>query len=497
MGIVQRQSLRNTLISYIGLAIGFVNTTLVLPRLLAPAQIGLTTTLMGLATLGAQFAAFGFASTALRYFPYFRDPERGHSGFLALLLGGPLLGFGVVAGAMWAGKAAVLAHYPTDGALLGPNYPVAIGLMLCVLFISLQDAYLKAQFRSSFASFVQDIGVRLLVLGAAAAFATGWLSFHGFVLAFLGAYALATLALTAYTAAIGELRLRPSRAVLRVRPLRELLAYGGFALLSNISGTLLLTIDALMVGAKLNLAAAGIYAIAFNISTALALPFRAFYRTAYPVIAEYWKAGAMADMTGFYRRSTRINTLVGCYLALGIGLNLDFVYGLIQRPAYAVGTAAVLLLLLGRLADGITGVNGIILVTSPRYRFDLIFNLGLTASVVVLNALLIPRLGLAGAALSNALALTALNLLRTWFVWHTYGLQPFDGRIGRIVAVAAAAGAAVWALPALPNLWANLLLRGGLLTALYGAGLLLTSAAPEATAAWAWLRQQVRTRMGS
>ena len=209
MGIVQRQSLRNTFISYVGLAIGFVNTTLVLPRLLAPAQIGLTTTLMGLATLGAQVAAFGFASTAIRYFPYFRDPARNHSGFLALLLGGPLLGFGAVAGAMWAGKTAILARYTADTALLGPNYPVAIGLLFCVLFISLQDAYLKAQFHSAFSGFVQEIGVRLLVLGAAAAFAGGWLTFHGFVLAYLGAYALATLALTAYLAAIGELRLRP------------------------------------------------------------------------------------------------------------------------------------------------------------------------------------------------------------------------------------------------------------------------------------------------
>ena len=491
MGIVQRQSLRNTVISYIGLAIGFANTTLVLPRLLAPAQIGLTTTLMGLATLGAQFAAFGFASTALRYFPYFRDPARNHSGFLALLLGGPLLGFAAVAGLMWAGKTALLSHYATDNALLGPNYGVAIGLMFCVLFISLQDAYLKAQFHSAFSSFVQEIGVRLLILAAAAAYAARWLTFEGFVLAYLGAYALATLALTAYLAAIGELHLRPSRAVLRVRPLRELLAYGGFALLSNISGTLLLTVDALMVGAKLNLTAAGVYAIAFNISTALTLPFRALYKTAYPLIAEYWKEGAMDKMAEFYRRTTRLNTLVGCYLALGIGLNLDFVYGLIQRPAYAVGTSTVLLLLLGRLADGITGVNGLIVVTSPRYRFDLIFNLSLTISIVVLNALLIPRLGLAGAALSNAIALVGLNGLRTWFVWRTYGLQPFDARIGRILAVAAVAGTAVWALPPISSLWVNLLLRGGLLTALYAGGLLLLNTGPEVAAGAALLRRKM------
>nr|GFD17476.1 hypothetical protein [Tanacetum cinerariifolium] len=64
--------------------------------------------------------------------------------------------------------------------------------------------------------------------------------------------------------------------------------------------------------------------------------------------------------------------------------------------------------------DGITGVNGIIVVTSPRYRYDLLFNLGLSGLIIGLNALLIPRLGLNGAALSNAVALVSINLARTW-----------------------------------------------------------------------------------
>ena len=492
MGIVQRQGLRNTLISYVGLGIGFVSSTLVLTRLLTPAQLGLTSVLVALATLAAQMAAFGFASTALRYFPYFRDPKTGHSGFLPLLLGVPLLGFAAVAGLLWAGKGLVLRQYAADAPLLGPNYPAVILLTLAVLLLSLQDAYLKSLFHTVFSSILQEIFLRLYIVGAALLFWRGVLSFNGFVLAYVGGYALVDVLLAAYLLAIGELHLRPTRAVLRVRPLRELLAFGGFALLGNLSGTIMVTIDALMVGAKLSLAAAGIYAIAFNISTALTLPFRALYKTAFPLIAGYWKDGALDQMAAFYARTTRLNTVLGCYLGLGLALNLDFIYGLIHRPAYAAGTSAVLLLLAGRLVDGITGVNGIIVLTSPRYRFDLVFNASLAGVIVVLNALLIPRLGLAGAALSNCLALVGINSLRTWFVWRAYGMQPFDRRILVIGALAAAAGAAAWLLPVPPNIWLALLLRGGVLTVLYAAGLLLTHAAPEvndlAAQGWARLR---------
>ena len=490
MGIVQRQGIRNTLISYVGLAIGFANTILVLPRLLSPAQIGLVgSVLVPVATVGAQVAAFGFANAGMRYFPFFRNQGRNHAGFLPLLLGPPLIGFGVVALLMAVGKPLLLQWYAKgDAAMLAPHYLAAIGLAGCIMLGSLQDAYLRSLFHTSFSSFCQEILLRLMLVGAAVAYSQGYLSFHGFVLAYVGAYAVVALLLAAYLAAIGELHLRPTRAALRIRPLREMLSFGAFVLLSNISGTVLLNIDSLMVGTKKGFAMAGIYLIATNVSTALVLPFRALYKTAFSLIAEYWKEGNMAKMADFYRRSTRINTLLGCYLALGIGLNLNFIYGLIHRPEYAVGTTAVLLLLAGRLVDGITGVNGIIVATSPRYRFDLVFNISLAAAVVLLNWLLIPLMGLAGAALAYCIALVGINTARTWFVWHTYGMQPFDARIARILAVAAVAGLAAWAPAETPNAWLTLLLRGSILTVVYGAGILLTRTAPELTGLLAKLR---------
>lgn len=481
MGIVQRQGLRNTFISYVGLGIGFVNTTLVLPRLLAPAQLGLTSVLVSLATMGALVSALGFTNTTMRYFPYFRNRETGHSGFLPLLLGLPLVLFVVVAGLLWLGQPLVLRWYAHDAALLGPHYGVMLGLAFCILLYNLLEAYTKSLFHTSFSSLMTDVVQRLLIVSSAVLFGAGYLSFDGFVLAYLGSYAFIAVALLVYLSIIGELHLRPTRAVLRVRPMSELVRFGSFALLGNISGTLLVTIDSLMLGSH-SFADAGIYTIALNISTALAVPFRALYKTAYPLIAEYWKEGATDKMLDFYRRTTRLNTALGVYLALGIGLNLPFIYSLIHRPEYAAGTVAVLLLLAGRLTDGITGVNGIIVVTSPRYRYDLLFNVGLSGLIILLNYLLIPRMGLTGAALSNALALSSINLARTWFVWRSYGWQPFDRRIGYILLLAGGAAAVAWALPTPPNNWLTLLLRGGVLTGLYGIGLLVTGLVPEVSA---------------
>ncbi|TGE24853.1 hypothetical protein E5K00_06535 [Hymenobacter aquaticus] len=481
MGIVQRQGLRNTVISYLGLALGFVNTAFVLPALLAPAQLGLTNLLVSIATVYAQFSAFGFASVGIRFFPYFRNKEAGHHGFLPLLLGLPLLGFALSTAIYLLGKPLILAQYKAhDAALLGPFYAWGSLLALFTLLYSLQDAYLKGLYHTAFSSFLQDIVLRVLIAGLALLYGKGVLAFPEFVLAYIGLYGAISLLLTGYLAFIGELHLRPTRAALRVRPVGEIVRFGGFALLSSLSGSILGFIDSWMVSAQISLAAAGVYGIAYNISTALTIPARSLNKIAFPLLAQYWKDQDLPRMADFYRDTTRLNTILGCYLALGIGLNLDFIYSLIKNPAYATGTTAVLLLLAGRLFDGITGVNGLIVVTSPRYRFDLIFNLSLAGITILLNRLLIPPLGITGSALATLFAIVAINTARTWFVWYSYRLQPFTWRIPVVLAVAVASGLLVWLLPVLPSKLLTMLMRGTVLTALYGGALLLLGLVPEA-----------------
>ncbi|MCA8829797.1 lipopolysaccharide biosynthesis protein [Hymenobacter pini] len=491
MGIVQRQGLRNTVISYVGLILGFVSTTLVLPRFLAPQQLGLTGTLSSLATLFAQVAALGFASVGIRFFPYFRNRENGHHGFLPFLVGVPLLGFAVVLGLYLLGRPTILGFYEQDATLLNTYYLWGAVFALFTLLYSLLDAYLKGLYHTAYSSFLQDVLLRVLILAGALLFAGKWLTFHGYVLWYVSVNGVLVLLLTGYLMRIGELHWRPRRAVLAVRPVRELLGVGAFTLLSSLAGSIIMYLDTLMVGAQVNLAAAGIYQIAFNISTALAIPARSLNKIAFPLLADYWKEQNLTGMAEFYRRTTRLNTLIGCFLALGIGLNLDFIYSL-MRADYAQGTLVVLLLLGSRLFDGVTGVNGLLLVTSPRYRFDLIFNVSLSLLTIGLNLVLIPRLGMVGAAVAAVAAQVSINLARTWFVWHSFRMQPFTWRIPLILGIAAVAGGAAWLVPAVGSPFLTMLLRSAVLTAVYGGLVLVTGTAPEATA----LLQNMRKRLG-
>ena len=86
MGLIVRQSIITTIISYVGVAIGYINLLYLYPRFLSPEQVGLMRTLQDAAILMAQFAQFGLAQSIIRFFPRFREQAEGGKNFINLIL---------------------------------------------------------------------------------------------------------------------------------------------------------------------------------------------------------------------------------------------------------------------------------------------------------------------------------------------------------------------------------------------------------------------------
>ena len=94
MGIVKKDALRTTLISYVGLVLGYFNKAVLFILLLSTVQIGIVNLLITSGLLFAQLSNLGTIYVTWRFFPFFRNAERQHYGFL--LLNVLLVLFGVV-----------------------------------------------------------------------------------------------------------------------------------------------------------------------------------------------------------------------------------------------------------------------------------------------------------------------------------------------------------------------------------------------------------------
>ena len=86
MGIVIRQSFYSTLISYIGVVIGYVNLLYLYPKFMQPEQVGLLRTIQDAAILFTPFAQFGLAQTIVRYFPRMVNDQKSSGSFISLML---------------------------------------------------------------------------------------------------------------------------------------------------------------------------------------------------------------------------------------------------------------------------------------------------------------------------------------------------------------------------------------------------------------------------
>ena len=76
MGIVKKHGIINTIIAYLGVFLGFLNTALLFTHFLTTEQLGLTRILTHAAMIFAQLSALGMGNTILRYFPVYKSTEK-------------------------------------------------------------------------------------------------------------------------------------------------------------------------------------------------------------------------------------------------------------------------------------------------------------------------------------------------------------------------------------------------------------------------------------
>lgn len=259
-----------------------------------------------------------------------------------------------------------------------------------------------------------------------------------------------------------------------------MLRYGFFSFLGNVSGTIIMSIDSLMIGHYIGLGGVGIYTTAAYIASVILIPGRSLYKIALPQIADFWKAQNTTGLAKLYKQVTRINMVIGCLLFIGIMANMHNMFALLPKE-YSQGSYVILFVGLARLFDLATGINGHILLTSTKYRYDLLFNVLLSLITVLTNFYFIPVYGINGAAFAAMLAYVLINLLRLIFVWYWFRMQPFDKTSLQILILAGLCYGISALLPLLPKTFFDIFVRSAIITSVYVAGIWFLNLAPELT----------------
>ena len=415
MGVIAKQSIRGTIVTYLGIAVGVITTFFVLTRFLTTEEIGLARVLIDAATLFIGLAQLGTYASVIRFYPYFKEKESDEDhGFFFWAMVVPFVGFVLFALIYWACRVPLGAWFGDKSPLFVEYYYFVLPLAFFMLYQTICESTCNVLMHIVVPRAVRELVVRVGLLAIYLLYAFRVISIDGLVIGICINYAVAAVINLCYFFSLHTIRLRPDWAFLRENKglVRRYLVYTGFLLLSAVTTVLAPTLSSFFVTAKMGLSNTGIFAIATYMAVMVSVPNRSVSAIASPQLAQAIKEQNREECSFLIRQVTRNMLLIGGFILLAIWLNIDLIFHILPNGAtYATAKNVVLILGVSQLILGTFTICLTALNYSRFYAFSLIWSLILTVSAIMLNNYLVPRYGMEGAALSNLISYGLYYLL--------------------------------------------------------------------------------------
>ena len=463
MGVIQKQSISGTVYSYLGVVLGFITTGWLFPRILSTEQVGLLRILVSYSVLFAQFASLGINTVSVKLFPYFRDPEKKHHGYLGLTLLVGLTGFVLATGIYLLLKPLFIARAAGKSSLFLDYFYYVIPLILFTLLFSLFDTYYRVLYNAVKGIVYKEVVQRLLILAAILLYFFKIIDFQWLVILYVLAFISPALFLAGTLIKDKMFFVKPDFGFIDKKMAREMISVAFFGILASFSGVLVLNIDVIMVNQYLGLAAAGVYTIAFFFGTLILVPSRTMGKISSVVIADAWKNDDRKTVMDIYRKSSISLSVIGFLLFIGVWGNLDNIFHIVGKD-YTAGKFVILFIGLANLSDLFMGVSAHVILNSKYYRWLSYLLFVFALLLIVTNLLLIPVLGITGAALASLISKYIYNGLKYLLLYKKFKFQPFSFKHIEIVVFAFLAWYLSTFIPVLNHFIWDLIVRSTFLT---------------------------------
>lgn len=486
MGIIQRQSIRSTIIISAGFVIGAVNLLFLFPAFFSQAEIGMTRALMDISLTLATLATLGSLPVIYKFYPFYKDYlDKNNNdlpfvsatvcliGFLLVLLGGYVFQDWIVR---------KLGKSPEFAAYFYLVYPFTF-LFLMYLWL---EAFAWGLKKTPTSNFLKETLLRLIVTVLILLFAFKVVNLTQFMNFFSFAYLLPAFILLYILQRSGQwkLKIMPLSKVTR-RMGKRMISFSLFVFSAQFLNVLSRTSDTIFAIGFQGLPQAGIFAIATYLVTVMEIPQRSINAISTPVLAESWKNRDMDNINNIYKKSVSNLLVIGAGLFSLILLNVPDVvemmnyFGRKTNADYSIITQIVLFMGLARVIDLGTGINTQIIATSNFWRFDFYTNILYTFLALPLNFILIKKFGILGLAYANLISLTVYNFVRYAFLYKKFGLQPYTTNSLLTIIIAGISFIITWFIPLDMHWLISIIIRTLIFCLLFIPSIHISNVAPE------------------
>lgn len=314
--------------------------------------------------------------------------------------------------------------------------------------------------------YVQQLAIPLLKIGLAAVVFSLGFGLKGWVLAYVMALFLAGIfALGLFRRHIGR-RLLGEKAL--AIDLKSVVSYSWPLSINNLLLMVSANLSILLLGYFRSAAEVGVYRVYVYMVVVLVLARTSFARIYKPVASEISQSAPPRENEDLYRRVGKWMLMAALFFGVGVALVGRDLIAVLFPESYNVAVPAFITLAAGHMAVAAMGPQDMALEAFGNTRLSMLNGAILLSANLALGLLLVPRLGIMGAALSAALATVMAAAAGLAQVWTLHGLHPFGRRYVMCVVAAALAGVCVAVVrslagpPGLAGIGVAVLILGGL-----------------------------------
>ncbi len=461
MGIVFKQSLNNTLITYLGFAVGAVNHLFLFTNFLTDEYFGLVTVILSASAVLMPLLAFGVPNTLVKFYSSFKNGD-GSDSFLTLMLFLPL----VLIIPLWG--VSYIAH-DAIGDFLANENNIVKGYVWYIFLIGAAMAYFeifyawaKVQMKSVFGNFMKEIFVRAGTMVLLVLIYFNTISVEFFLKALVGLYLARMVVMKFYV-----YRLRMPKVDFNwPKNTKSILSYTTLIILGGSAAIVLLEVDKVMLNHFISLENVAYYGVATYIAMVVIVPSRSMHQITYPLTAELLNKHNIDELKTLYQKSSLTLFITSGILFLLIVLNVNELYLLLPQQ-YRGGFVVVFIVGLVKVYDSLLGNNNAILYNSDHYRAVLLMGVFLAIITILFNLWLIPQYGINGAAIASFMAFFIYNTIKLFYVKLKFGMLPFTIDTLKVFGILVLIGVGFYFLNFSFHPIMNIILKSTLITVVY------------------------------
>lgn len=484
MGVIQRQAIKNFIVSYLGVLIGAISVLFIYSREDATATYGFAQFLTAMASLFLPFAGFGTTLIAVKYFPVFKSDDKGDNGFLSFLVLFFCFTFLVFFSVFTIFQDVIfsfLENYKVDrNGILSENKNIVFLILFFNGLIIIFSNYCSNYMRIVVPEIIHNLGYKIWLPVLILCFVFGVVPLEYVGQSVLLFHIIALVLLVGYTNHIGALSFRlPNLTLLKSlrKEMSQFALYSGF---NSIGNSLAFRIDSIMIAMMLGFKECGIYLLILFMAVVIEKPTSSIIKIASPIISKAWNENNTIEIDSIYKKSSLNLLIIGIPIFLLIWFSLIDIDAISAgRKNFYEGRYVFLLLGMAKLVDMATSVNSQIIYYSKKYKYGLLFILFMGVLNIILNYNFISEYGLVGAAMASFLAMLVFNLIKLIFIKVSFDLQPFTINILKLFLLGFMLYVTLYLLPDFSNPIINMIKNGLIICVLYFPAIFIVKISPD------------------